>query len=264
MGAAVRSAAGWRLLILAGALWTATALVPRGAPAAQNLILNADLSRGGGNSPDHWRTNGWMQSPSTTTYAWVHPSKGALGELDITNLGENDARWVQSLSLDPGWYYLSVEVRTERVGPVHYGAFVSLLDDDIKSPDIRGDSDWKTVGFYLKVGPRGADVDVALRLGGYMNLTRGHAAFRTPSLIGIAAPPSGAAPTYDLDAIRKRLAIEPVGRPWTLAATYLLLLVLLAFGWWCFGAEPSPVAGSSRGRKSGGPGSRKADGDRRR
>src|SRR5438270_8823914 len=79
--------------------------------AEQEVLLNPDLSKGSGNSPDHWRTEGWIQKPETTSYAWVHTS--GPGELQITSNQPNDARWMQTVSLAGGWYYFSAEIRSE-------------------------------------------------------------------------------------------------------------------------------------------------------
>src|SRR5208337_116614 len=51
-----------------------------------NLLQNADLSLGGGNSPEHWRSEGWVDKPEATTYTWIHPAGGAAGELEVDNL----------------------------------------------------------------------------------------------------------------------------------------------------------------------------------
>jgi hypothetical protein len=59
--------------------------------AARNLVLNGDLSKGSGNSPDHWRAEGWDQKPDTTTYTWSF-QPGSPGELLVNSRTANDAR----------------------------------------------------------------------------------------------------------------------------------------------------------------------------
>src|SRR5207248_4181229 len=134
---------------------------------------------------------------------WLPPHDDEPGEVVVFARRDNDARWVQSLSLGPGWYHISVDARTRGVLPFFTGASVSVLEDGIMSEDLRGDTGWKRIGFYLRIGPHGADVEVALRVGGYMNLTRGEAIFRHPSVVRIARLPPDARPVFDLDAIRK-------------------------------------------------------------
>lgn len=206
--------------------------------AGTNLAHNGNFSVGSGNSVDGWRTDAWIQSPGTTDYQWIRPDHGAAGEVEVLTHHDNDARWLQPVSLTAGWYHISAEVKTRDVLTFFTGANVSVLEDGIISEDLRGDHDWTRIGLYLKIGPHGADVDVCLRLGGYANLTRGDAFFRDASIERVAAPPAGNPYTYDLDAIRKKEVTGPIGQPWTLVATLLLLLAFAGLGWRLM-AEPA-------------------------
>ncbi len=200
--------------------------------AEENLLHNGDFKLGSGDaSVDGWETDGWIQSPETTEYHWIRPSNDQPGELELFTHKDNDARWKQPVTLAPGWYEASVEAKSEKVLPFFTGVNLSTLDNGVVSADLKGDNDWTRLSFYLKVGPKGADVDYCLRLGGYMNLTRGHVFFRNAKLIKIDAPPAGAEHAYDLDAIRKAQFSGPIGSPWTLFATYLFLLGMTAVGW---------------------------------
>jgi hypothetical protein len=103
------------------------------------------------------------------------------------------------------------------------------------SRDLRGTADWQRVGFYLKIGQHGADVEVGLRVGGFSNLNRGTGFFRNASIERIAEPPAGATPVFDLEAIRQASAATPIGQPWTLVATFILLVVVAWIGWRTYG-----------------------------
>lgn len=206
--------------------------------AAENLLHNGNLSLGSGDSVDGWRTEAWVQDEGSTDYHWIPPGKGKPGELEVFSHRDNDARWQQPISLAPGWYYITAEARTHGVLDFATGANVSVLDGAIASSDLRGDSDWHKLGFYLKVGPRGADVDVCLRLGGFGNLTRGQAFFRDPRVEKIGEPPNGAHPVFDLDAVRKAQITPPHGHLWTLLATFLFLGAIAAGGWWLMSEPP--------------------------
>ncbi len=213
-----------------------------GAEAARNLLANADFSHGAGKSPDDWRTGGWKEAPSVTGYDWLH-AQGSEPELVVTNFQPNDARWVQSLSLGPGWYYVSVEARTEQVPSNEAGASISLDEDGVNSSDLRGTTDWQRIGFYLKVGKHGADIDLALRLGNFGSLNTGRALFRKPSVVKVSAPRAGATPVFDLVAVRRSESAPPVGHLWTLVATFVLLALLALAGWNLYGAgELAPAA----------------------
>jgi dolichyl-phosphate-mannose-protein mannosyltransferase len=212
-------------------------LSPSTCVAAQNLLLNSDLSKGSENSPDAWRTEAWISSPDTTQYRWIRNGEGGA-ELEVYNLKPNDARWVQTLTLPAGWYYFSAEVRTEKVGG-NIGANISVTEDGIISPDVRADSGWRKVGFWLKVGRHGAELIVALRLGGFSSLNTGRAFFRNPAVVSVAAPSPADTPAFDLAGVRKASASPPLGSPWDLAATFAVLAGIAVLGWYLFTvAEP--------------------------
>jgi len=209
-------------------------------PPGPNLLSNGDFATGSGKSPDNWRTGGWNESPAFTSYDWLHAA-GSEPELVVTNLQPNDARWLQSLSLGPGWYYIGAEVRTEGIPPSTAGASVSLDEDSINSPDLRDSADWKRLSLYLKVGAHGADIDVALRLGGFGSLNTGRAFFRKARVVKIDALPANAAPLFDLVAVRRSSIAPPVGKPWTLVAVFMLLALTAVIGWTFYGADdPAP------------------------
>jgi hypothetical protein len=212
---------------------------PRAVSAAQNLLSNGDLAIGSGAaSVNGWRTEAWLQSNETTAYSWIRPVNGQPGELAVFSHHDNDARWQQPLSLGPGWYYISAEAQTRGVLSFHTGATISILDGGVGSADLRGDTDWHRLGFYLKVGAKGADIDVCLRLGGYSSLNRGQAFFRRPAVVQVAAPPNAAPYTFDLSEIRKAQIVEPTGQLWSLIVTFVILAIAALVGWLMM-AEPA-------------------------
>lgn len=214
--------------------------------AAKNLLNNGAFTTGSGDSVDGWRTDAWILTPGTTDYKWIPPAKGQPAQIEVFSHRDNDARWLQPLNLGPGWYHMTVEVRTHNVLPFFTGASISVLEDGIMSQDLRGDNDWKRVGLYLKIGRYGADVDVALRVGGYMNLTRGQAFFRNAEVVKIDAPPPGAEHVFDLVSIRKHETAGPIGHLWTLFATLFAFLLIALTGWWLMGEPPSQIASERR------------------
>ena len=224
----------------AAILTIAMALSARATEA--NLILNGDLAKGSEQQPDDWRTEAWVNEPAAFTYTWIHPQNEVPGQLEVNAIKPNDARWMQSLTLAPGWYRFSAEVRTEIVGTKETGATISIMEDGAMSPDIRGTTGWQTVGLYLQVGGSGADVEVALRVGGYGSLNSGRAFFRNVHAEKITSPPPGATPVYDLMAIRKASQPQPVGHPVTLGATFLVLALVAYYGWRLFGSEETAPA----------------------
>jgi hypothetical protein len=232
----LRAAIGAAAAIVMAVVIARAPLAHAAAAGADNLFQNADLSKGAGNSPDHWRTEGWDQKPTTTDYQW----RQNLGEVDIDSSAPNDARWMQSLSLSNGWYYFSVEARTEGVPDKEAGATISVMEDGITSKDLKGTTDWTKIGLYLNIGHLGADLEIALRLGGYGSLNTGHAFFRNPSVVRVPAAPKGAEHVFDLEAIRQAAQPKPIGRPWTLVVLFIVLGVTAVYGWQLYGEASLP------------------------
>ena len=168
---------------------------------AQNVLLNGDLSRGSGNAPEGWKTAGWDNSANATTYTWHH-SPGETPTIEVSNTKPNDSYWFQKIHLAEGWYYLSAFIRAEGVPPEGVGVNLSIIEDGMISEQFHGTTDWKKVGFYLKIGAAGAELPLGCRLGGFANLSTGKALCRDLQATKIDAPPAAASPKYDLDAIR--------------------------------------------------------------
>jgi dolichyl-phosphate-mannose-protein mannosyltransferase len=210
-------------------------IIPSASQAAErNLLNNGDFARGSGSSCDGWRVDAWILSPTATEFTWIPPKGAEPAELEIDTHHDNDARWEQTVSLAPGWYYFSVEARTEKILQFFIGATISVLEDSIMSANLKRTNDWTKLGFYLRVGPKGADVDVALRLGGFMNLNRGKAFFRHASVVKVSSPPPGEEHVFDLDQIRKDEVTGPIGKTWSLVATFIAFIILAVIGWRMF------------------------------
>ncbi len=243
----------WRTAAMA-AVAMLTVAAGRASAAPGNILLNGDLAKGSENQPDNWRTEAWVNGPDAVRYTWTHPTAGNPGTAAVENLKPNDGRWMQSLTLPAGWYYCSADVRTENVGTAATGASISMMEDGIMSSDVRGTTDWQRLGFYVKVSGRGADVDIALRVGGFGSLNVGRAFFRDARVERIAAPPPGAHRVFDLMAIRKASATGPIGTPITVLATFLVLAAIAIWGWRRFPLEspaPAPRAPAAPKAKSG-------------
>src|SRR5208283_5517918 len=88
-------------------LLTLTVRVPA-ASAETNRLLNSDLSAGT-SMPDHWLPSRRFGCES---FQWVR-SKDAPPELSIVYAPGGDAAWTQTVSVPPGWYDLSAELRTQ-------------------------------------------------------------------------------------------------------------------------------------------------------
>jgi dolichyl-phosphate-mannose-protein mannosyltransferase len=236
-------------------IWMAIGGMPQPALASENLLANPNLVKGAGDSPDDWQTQAWQEGPEYSTYQWTH-DPGKPAQLSVTNIKPNDARWAQSLNLTAGWYHFTADMRAENVGKDNTGASLSIMEDGITSPDLKGTTGWQQEGFYLKVGAKGADLELACRVGGFGSLNSGTVYCRNIRMERVAAPPAGAQSLFDLDQIRKDSAEVPIGRPWTLVAAFLFLIALSVFGWRTFGQTMAssnaeePPAQSASGRQA--------------
>ncbi len=245
-----RQQRGGRIRIAAAAILILVMLVAGAQGAHADLLHNGDLSKGSGNQPDNWRTEAWVNEPDAVSFNWTHPMAGGAGQLEVNATKANDARWMQSLSLTPGWYHMSAEIRTEDVAADNSGGSISVMEDGIMSPEVKGTSKWTQVGFYMRVGKKGADVDVALRVGGFGSLNTGKAFFRNAGVVPVDAPPADAKPIYDLEKIRKDAEPKPIGQPYSLVLAYMLLIAIAYAGWYLFALEPPKVTRAEVRRES--------------
>ncbi len=204
------------------------------ASAGENLLLNGDLTEGAGSTPAHWVMRTVSQAPRDNNgiIQWSHRTN-AQGELRVAKTrGGQGGNWAQTISLGPGWYYLSAEARLEdadnwtvatlRIKEGHSSAEVPLHA-----------SNWQRLGSYFIIGPWGDTVDIECGLSGP---GRGKALFRNFKLTRVrGGPPVGAA-QFDLEraylaARNSFLLRQPTGSPWTVIAL-LIGMVALAFTSW--------------------------------
>jgi len=184
----------------------ALAFAPSLVRAQTNLLLNADLSAGSGDTPQAWEhSNYGGDLPDDVTFEWENDVEPA--DLEIWNYQNADSRWTQDLRLKPGWYHFTASVRTENVGEVDTGANISIMDTWFLSRHVTGSGFWEPIGFYLQV-PKEADVTFACRLGFYSSVNTGKAWFRDLSAIKVDAPASDGDPTYKLDPSAKSVAVQ--------------------------------------------------------
>src|ERR1035437_9699901 len=110
--------------VFPGAMLAAVSTTCRAAAEQKNLLLNGDFAKGSEDQPDLWRTEAWINKPDAFVAHW-HSYPDKPSELEVDNLQADDGRWMQSLTVQPGWYQLSVDLRTENVGAKESGATIS-------------------------------------------------------------------------------------------------------------------------------------------
>jgi hypothetical protein len=212
------------LVLLALGLAGGAALARADSQDDVNVVVNGDLTRGFGNSPDSWRTAAWKLESARFTW---HHDPNATPELEISSTEPNDAYWGQTVHLNAGWYHFTASLRAEGIPLDNVGANLSILEDGIISPQLHGTTDWQTVGFYLKAGDSGADVLLACRLGGFASTNRGKMSCRNIRAVPLSQAPTSASFTYDLDAIRGPAAPASAAAPPSTGAHVNLTLILI-------------------------------------
>jgi hypothetical protein len=166
--------------------------------ADDNLLSNGDLAEGTGAAPADWvhySPFDHFSNSDITAFSWKG-APGTPGELTITNTQPDFARWSQTLSLTPGWYLLSGEMRIEGADS---DLDAQLGVDQGKtalgvSPDPQRQAQWTQSAFYFKVGA----VYERVRIDCQLNST-GVASFRNLRLVRYDGPRDPATTQYDFD-----------------------------------------------------------------
>jgi hypothetical protein len=181
-GFRVIGAVGDALLFLVISLLTA---VPSFG-AEQNLLLNGDLEAGLSDTPEHWtRTPG---APSDS-FKWSH-GHGEPAMLEIATVKDGLPRtpyWTQSVNLaQPGWYYLSADVKTEAFGT---SAAIRVKVMYAADGAVQNNADWRPMEVYFEVARPNETVQIGF---GVRATSTGRAFFRDLKLNHIAgSPPPG-------------------------------------------------------------------------
>lgn len=203
--------------------------------ADENLLHNGELREGTLDSPAYWRPESLRHD--SKTFSWFHPP-GAPGELQITRAEADMARWSQTENLAPGWYRLSGELRTEKIDPagdVLIGVYASGSTWSLPIK-VTSSSDWNSGVLYFKIG-----VAREIQIVCLLAASPGTVHFRRILLTKASAPPREA-DQIDLEAMfaqrekRARPTIpkpfqRPMGSPWTVPATVLVLAAIALSGW---------------------------------
>jgi len=157
------------------------ALVAACAPAPQppvNLLLNPGFERGV-TSPDSWTADVFQP---TATMAWdpeVHRGGGRSIRIDAPE--PNDARWIQTVAVEPNTLYeLSGWIRTRDVErsaqAVDAGANLAVMGTWTRTETVRGTNGWTYRSVRFDSGPS-TSVTIGARLGFWSGTTTGTAWF---------------------------------------------------------------------------------------
>lgn len=173
-----------------------------------NLLKNADFLRIGNDGlPDGWYTDAYISEPGYTSFGISEGDPSHPVAVTIQNIGENDARFAQTVEVEPdSLYCFSGYVRAEDVKKGH-GANLSvegIYAFSDKCFDTEGE--WEYIEYYGETGPEQHSLTVFARLGGYSGESTGKAWFANLSLTKVNRVPGDGiadlwyrAPVYEED-----------------------------------------------------------------
>lgn len=146
--------------------------------------------------PAGWVTEQYQKQPGYTNFA-IDTAEAHEGvhSARIENLGDNDARFAQTVAVEPeSLYCFSGYIRTADVPDSGLGANLSVEGLYVFSDSVYDtDGGWQYVELYGETGPSQNQVTVFARLGGYSGESRGTAWFDGLSLKKVDEVPGDAA-----------------------------------------------------------------------
>jgi len=146
--------------------------------------------------PAGWVTEQYQKQPGYTNFAIdTAETHEGVHSARIENLGDNDARFAQTVAVEPeSLYCFSGYIRTADVPDSGLGANLSVEGLYVFSDSVYdSDGGWQYVELYGETGPSQNQVTVFARLGGYSGESRGTAWFDGLSLKKVDEVPVDAA-----------------------------------------------------------------------
>ena len=147
--------------------------------ADHNLIYNGDFEQiDSSGIPEGWYTESWFTAEGYTVYG-TESGMDDGNAVTIHNLGSNDARFAQTVSVEPdSLYKLSGYIRASEIPDAGWGANLSIEGLYAYTEglfDTHGQ--WQYVTMYGETGEDQTEVTVFVRLGGYSGESEGFASF---------------------------------------------------------------------------------------
>ena len=253
-----------RALVLASAMTVlaSTLCASTGNTASSNggsnLISNGNFVAGGKGTPSGWKVH---TLPSCGFRYEVHPHSDGPAEFEFINEEPVESSLLQAVSLKPGWYSFSVEMKaaslgTEGAPPMLFARSTTLpLQTFARALDWR--EDWRTLRLSFRTGVKVPEVLVGFGLGSWGRPNTGRVLVRNPVLVASDGPAAlrssadlevGDDPDLEriaetkyrqLYALREEKNSVPSAAPnsllnarWSVIALYAAFLIIAALGWW--------------------------------
>lgn len=141
--------------------------------------------------PDGWYTDAYVRQEGYTTYRLSEEARTGSSCAVVDNLGMNDARFAQSVAVEPeSLYRLSGWIRAEGILDSGRGANLSIEGVYVFSESVYdSQGEWTYVELYGETGEDQREVTVFARVGGYSGESQGKASFDDLRLEKIDALP---------------------------------------------------------------------------
>lgn len=156
-----------------------------------NLLLNGSFENLDDEGlPQDWYTDAFTLAPGYTTFSVKEGEGGHDLIAEINNIGLNDARFAQDVSVEPNSLYcLSGDILAEGIEEGH-GANLSIEGVYAFSEEFFDtDGKWEHIEYYGETGPDQDTVTVFARLGGYSGESAGKAYFDNLKLTKVDSVP---------------------------------------------------------------------------
>jgi hypothetical protein len=196
---------------------------PAAAPIEGNLLVNGDFSLG---DPETGLPEGWLRSMWRTDWG-ISSLFWEDGVVRVENAATNDARFVQTVAVEPEtWYRLSGDVKAGDIDSAAggAGANLSVLGSYAALASVYDTGgEWQRIDVYIFTYKGQRSADVAARLGGYSSDTIGTAWFDNLSMVRVDAPEPGK-PIIALEppptVVKPPAALSDGGGLWALLAVF--------------------------------------------
>ncbi|SMC40047.1 phospholipid carrier-dependent glycosyltransferase [Aristaeella lactis] len=159
-------------------------LFSAGCAAAENLLVNADFTEIDEDGiPEHWYTDAYYPQIGYSVFSTGKNGQEGRNTVTVRNINENDARFAQTVAVEPdSLYLLSGYISADEVSGGH-GANLSVEGVYAFSEQVYDtDGEWQYIEYYGETGPEQHYITVFARLGGYSGMCTGSAAFSGLSL----------------------------------------------------------------------------------
>lgn len=235
--------------------------LPAMAEESENLLTNPSFEQMDEQGmPVGWKTDAYITMEGITLYGIADRGQDGDVSAQIRSLSANDARLIQTVSVEPNTYYrlsgyICAEVEAVNSG-MSWGANLSVLGMSLEVDAIYSTEDnWVYTELYGVTGPEQTSVTVCARLGGYSGDCTGIAQFDNLSLVRLDSLPGGveAQAWYSVPVQVQSVASQQEETeeesspfwPWLL----LLSAVYIAFGlcmMWLLGGSISEIVRGSK------------------